>query len=79
VTTAVVLDRNDPWRAIGLVTVEHLLQAHLRDLAHERHRERVLLPRMRSYRDTISTVLKEASDDKTVRVLSDHRVCAPRR
>jgi chloride channel protein, CIC family len=51
-TTAVVLDRNDPSRIVGLVTVEHLLQARLRDLVHERHRERFLQPRSRSYRDT---------------------------
>ena len=44
-TTAVVLDRNDPSRVVGLITVEHLLQARLRDLVHERHRERFLLPR----------------------------------
>ncbi len=54
VTTAVVLDRNDPSRVVGLVTAEHLLQAHLRDLVHERHRERFLQPRSRSYRATIS-------------------------
>jgi len=53
-TTAVVLDRNDPSCVVGLVTVEHLLQAHLRDLVHERHRERFLQPRTRSYRATIS-------------------------
>jgi H+/Cl- antiporter ClcA len=53
-TTAVVLDRNDPSRVVGLVTVEHLLQARLRDLVHERHRERFLQPRPRPYRATIS-------------------------
>ena len=54
VTTAVVLDRNDPSSVTGPVTVEHLLQAHLRDLVHEPHRER--FPRRQSalYRDTIS-------------------------
>jgi chloride channel protein, CIC family len=52
VTTAVVLDRNDPSRVVGLVTAEHLLQAHLRDLVHERHRERIFQPRP-SYRATI--------------------------
>jgi H+/Cl- antiporter ClcA len=54
VTTAIVLDRNDPSRVVGLVTVEHLLQAHLRDLVHERDRERFLQPRLLSYRATIS-------------------------
>jgi hypothetical protein len=32
---------------VGLVTVDHLLQAHLRDLVSERHRERFLQPRAR--------------------------------
>jgi CIC family chloride channel protein len=50
-TTGVVLDRSDPSRIVGLVTVEHLLQAHLRGLPHERHRERCLQPR-RAYRAT---------------------------
>jgi CIC family chloride channel protein len=54
VTTAVVLDRGDPSRVVGLVTAEHLLQAHLRDLVHERHRQRFLQPRMPPYRATIS-------------------------
>jgi chloride channel protein, CIC family len=53
-TTALVLDRNDPSRVVGLVTAEHLLQAHLRDLVHERHRERFLQPRSSQYRATIS-------------------------
>jgi len=54
VTTAVVLDRGDPSRVVGLVTAEHLLQAHLRDLVHERHRQRFLQPRLPPYRVTIS-------------------------
>jgi chloride channel protein, CIC family len=53
-TTAVVLDRSDPTHIVGLVTAEHLLQAHLRDLVHERDRERFLQPRFPSYRGTIS-------------------------
>ena len=47
VTTAVVLSREDPTRIVGLVTVEDLLQAHLRDLVWERDRERLLRPRLR--------------------------------
>ncbi|HEY5430232.1 MAG TPA: chloride channel protein [Solirubrobacteraceae bacterium] len=47
VTSAIVLDRNGPTGPVGLVTAEHLLQAHLRDLVHERHRERFLQPRLR--------------------------------
>jgi chloride channel protein, CIC family len=54
VTTAVVLEREDPSRVVGLVTVEHLLTAHLRDLVHERHRERFLQLRSATYRATIS-------------------------
>ncbi|MGZ4274233.1 MAG: CBS domain-containing protein, partial [Solirubrobacteraceae bacterium] len=44
-TTAVVLSRADPSRIVGLITVEDLLQGHLRDLLYERKRERVLQPR----------------------------------
>jgi H+/Cl- antiporter ClcA/predicted transcriptional regulator len=44
-TTAVVVSRADPTRIVGLITVEDLLQGHLRDLLYERHRERVLQPR----------------------------------
>jgi CIC family chloride channel protein len=45
VTTAVVVSRADPTQIVGLITVEDLLQGHLRDLLYERHRERVLQPR----------------------------------
>jgi predicted transcriptional regulator len=45
VTTAVVLSRADPSQIVGLITVEDLLQGHLRDLLYERQRERVLQPR----------------------------------
>ena len=45
VTTAVVLSRADPNQIVGLITVEDLLQGHLRDLLYERERERVLQPR----------------------------------
>jgi H+/Cl- antiporter ClcA len=44
-TTAVVLSRADPSQIVGLITVEDLLQGHLRDLLYERQRERVLEPR----------------------------------
>ena len=45
VTTAVVVSRADPTQIVGLITVEDLLQGHLRDLLYERQRERVLQPR----------------------------------
>jgi CBS domain-containing protein len=45
VTTAVVLSRADPNVIVGLITVEDLLQGHLRDLLYERERARVLQPR----------------------------------
>ncbi|MGA9856788.1 MAG: chloride channel protein [Solirubrobacteraceae bacterium] len=45
-TTAVVLLRSDPSRIAGLITVEDLLQGHLRDLVYERQRERVLRPQV---------------------------------
>ncbi|HTU97438.1 MAG TPA: CBS domain-containing protein, partial [Solirubrobacteraceae bacterium] len=45
VTTAVVVSRADPSRIVGLITVEDLLQGHLRDLLYERQRERMLQPR----------------------------------
>jgi chloride channel protein, CIC family len=44
VTTAVVVDREDPERIVGLVTVQDLLQAHLRDEQWETDRERTLRP-----------------------------------
>jgi CBS domain-containing protein len=43
-TTALVVSRDDPTVVVGLITVEDLLQAHLKDLIYERHRERVLRP-----------------------------------
>jgi CIC family chloride channel protein len=42
VTSALVVDRDDPGHVAGLVTVEGLLQAHLRDQQWEQDRERVL-------------------------------------
>jgi H+/Cl- antiporter ClcA len=45
-TTAVVVSRDDPVRILGLITVEDLLQAHLRELTWERDRERFLEPRL---------------------------------
>ena len=45
VTTAVVVSRAAPGQIVGLITVEDLLQGHLRDLLYERERERVLQPR----------------------------------
>jgi H+/Cl- antiporter ClcA len=44
VTTAVVLLRSEPAQIAGLITVEDLLQGHLRDLLYERDRERFLRP-----------------------------------
>jgi CBS domain-containing protein len=44
VTSAPVVDRNEPDRLLGLVTVEHLLDGRLRDFAEEHHRERMLTP-----------------------------------
>jgi CIC family chloride channel protein len=38
VTTAVVVSRADPTQIVGLITVEDLLQGHLRDLLYERAR-----------------------------------------
>jgi H+/Cl- antiporter ClcA len=46
-TTAIVLARDDPAQIVGLITVEDLLQARLRDLIWERDRERLLRPRLR--------------------------------
>jgi H+/Cl- antiporter ClcA len=39
-----VVDREDPRRRLGTVTLEQLLQGRLRDLQEERHSERVLRP-----------------------------------
>ncbi len=46
VTTAIVVTRDDQPELAGLIAVEDLLQGHLRDLLYERHRERVLRPRV---------------------------------
>jgi CIC family chloride channel protein len=44
ITSAPVVARDDPHRLVGLVTVDHLLEGRLRDLAEEHHRERPLRP-----------------------------------
>jgi chloride channel protein, CIC family len=46
ITTAVVVSREDSRELAGLIAVEDLLQGHLRDLLYERHRERLLRPRV---------------------------------
>jgi hypothetical protein len=43
---AAVVMREDPDVVVGHVTVEHLSEGRLRDLLGERHRERILRPRM---------------------------------
>jgi predicted transcriptional regulator len=48
VGAAPVVDRTDPTRLAGLVTVEQLLGGRLRDLAEEHERERILTWRPRS-------------------------------
>lgn len=45
ITAAPVVDRADPARLVGLITVDHLLDGRLRDLAEEHDRERPLGPR----------------------------------
>lgn len=42
VTAAPVVDRADAKRLLGLITVDHLLDGRLRDLAEEHHRERLI-------------------------------------
>ncbi|GAY08616.1 chloride channel protein [Pseudonocardia sp. N23] len=42
VAAAPVVDRTDPTRLVGLITVEQLLDGHLREHAEEHHRERPL-------------------------------------
>jgi H+/Cl- antiporter ClcA/CBS domain-containing protein len=42
ITAAPVVERTDPTRLVGLVTVDHLLDGRLRDLAEEHDRERPL-------------------------------------
>ncbi|MFC4942849.1 chloride channel protein [Pseudonocardia sp. GCM10023141] len=44
VTAAPVVARDEPDRLLGLVTVEHLLDGRLRDLAEHHHRERLITP-----------------------------------
>ena len=44
ITSAPVVARDDPHRLVGLLTVDHLLEGRLRDLAEEHHRERPLRP-----------------------------------
>ncbi len=45
-TSAIVVARANPTQVVGLVTAEDLLKAHVRDLAWEHDRERVLRPRL---------------------------------
>jgi CIC family chloride channel protein len=47
VTRAPVLDRDDPTRLVGLITLEQLLHARRLDQHEEQHRERLLLVRDR--------------------------------
>jgi CBS domain-containing protein len=48
VTAAPVVDAAEPGRLLGIVTVQQLLDGRLRDLAEERHRERlIIIPRWR--------------------------------
>jgi CBS domain-containing protein len=42
VTAAPVTDRAHSDRLVGLITVDHLLDGRLRDLAEEHHRERLI-------------------------------------
>ncbi|MBO0853278.1 MAG: chloride channel protein [Nocardia sp.] len=42
VTSAPVVDRAEPWRLRGVITLEQLLHARRRDLHEEHHRERLL-------------------------------------
>ncbi|MFZ0040927.1 MAG: chloride channel protein [Solirubrobacteraceae bacterium] len=62
-TSAVVLSRQDPSRAVGLVTVEHLLQGHLRDLIYDRHRERILRPALVGRRGRAIPIETEAPSE----------------
>ncbi|MFE3545786.1 chloride channel protein [Nocardia sp. NPDC059177] len=45
ITRTVVVDRTDPTRVVGVVTLAHLLHARRQDLHEEHHRERVLTVR----------------------------------
>jgi CIC family chloride channel protein len=45
VTSLPVVDRKQPSRRLGTITLEQLLQGRLRDLEEERHSERILRPR----------------------------------
>jgi CIC family chloride channel protein len=45
ITAAPVVTRANPDQLVGLITVEHLLDGRLHDLAEEHHRERPLGPR----------------------------------
>ena len=47
VGAAPVVDWDDPTRLVGLITVEQLLDGHLRDFSEEHHRERPLAIRRR--------------------------------
>ncbi|WP_366889259.1 CBS domain-containing protein [Pseudonocardia sp.] len=45
ITAAPVIARANPGRLVGLITVDHLLDGRLRDLAEVHHRERPREPR----------------------------------
>ncbi|MGH4026612.1 MAG: CBS domain-containing protein [Pseudonocardiaceae bacterium] len=50
ITCAPVVDRHEPTRMVGLITVDHLLDARLKDVAEEHHRERPFAERRVSER-----------------------------
>jgi CBS domain-containing protein len=52
ISCAPVVDPSTPHRVLGLITVENLLHARLRDLHEEHRRERVLRARPTRIRDT---------------------------
>ncbi|HEX3592983.1 MAG TPA: chloride channel protein [Pseudonocardiaceae bacterium] len=54
VTSACVVDRADPTRVLGVITLAQLLHARRRDLHEEHHRERLLVTRTREPTEVLS-------------------------
>jgi Mg/Co/Ni transporter MgtE len=67
VTAAPVIDRAHPTRLLGLITVDHLLDGRLRDLAEEHHRERLITtPRWNPRRQRFPGILFRSANGREI-------------
>jgi H+/Cl- antiporter ClcA len=61
VTQAPVVDREDPTRLCGLISLDQLLHARRHDLQEERHRQRLLLTRLPTPRRGLDVIVNGSS------------------